>query len=42
MTARRWIVGNAIPAVVAVLAAGCGDDEELHRLTGEEAGAPAL
>jgi len=42
MTAKHWIVGNAGLAVAAVLAAGCGDDEEPVRLTGEEAEALAL
>ena len=42
MTAKRWFVGNASLAVAAVLAAGCGDDEELVELTGEEAEALAL
>ncbi len=38
MTAKHWIVGDASLAVAAVFAADCGDDdEELVRLTGEEA-----
>ena len=42
MTAKHWIVGNASLAVAAVLAAGCGDDDELVKLTGEAAEALAL
>lgn len=42
MTAKHRIFGNAGLAVAAVLAAGCGDDDEPAGLTGEEAGALAL
>ena len=42
MTAKHRIFGNASLAVAAVLAAGCGDDDEPAGLTGEEAGALAL
>ena len=42
MTAKHWIVGSSSLAVAAVLAAGCGDDDELVELTGEEAEALAL
>ncbi|MDE2763605.1 MAG: hypothetical protein OXQ94_19060 [Gemmatimonadota bacterium] len=42
MTTKHRIVGYAGLAVAAVLAAGCGDDEKLVGLTGEEAEALAL
>lgn len=42
MIAKHWILGNASLAVAAVLAAGCGDDEELGKLTREETETLAL
>ena len=42
MTAKHRIAGSVGLAVAALLAVGCGDDEELVGLTGEEAQALAL